>query len=69
MQVIIPLHERELLSQLQSGNEKAFKQLYRIYSLQIFKKLLRLVKQEEVAKADFVVEQNAILSGMKVEGK
>ena len=50
MQVILPLYEKELLSQLQSGNDKAFEQLYRIYSLQIFKKLLRLVKQEEVAK-------------------
>lgn len=50
MSVIVPLHEKELLSQLQSGNEKAFEQLYRTYSLQIFKKLLRLVKQEEVAK-------------------
>jgi RNA polymerase sigma-70 factor (family 1) len=50
MPIIVPFHEKELLSQLQLGNERAFEQLYRIYSLQIFKKLLRLVKKEEVAK-------------------
>jgi len=50
MQVIPPLYEKELLSQLKLGNEEAFEQLYHIYSLQIFKKLLRLVKQEEVTK-------------------
>jgi DNA-directed RNA polymerase specialized sigma24 family protein len=50
MQVVMPLHEEDLLTRLQSGDEKAFEQLYHIYSLQIFKKLLSLVKQEEIAK-------------------
>jgi RNA polymerase sigma-70 factor (family 1) len=50
MQVIIPLHEKELLSKLQLGSEDAFEQLYRTYSLQIFKKILSLVKEEEIAE-------------------
>ena len=50
MQVIVPLHEKELLSSLQLGNEDAFEQLYRIYSLQIFRKILSLVKEEEIAE-------------------
>jgi len=50
MEVLSPLHEKDLLSRLQSGDEAAFEQLYRIYSLRIFKRLLRLVKQEEIAK-------------------
>jgi len=50
MQVIVPLHEKELLSSLRLGNEDAFEQLYRIYSLQIFKKILSLVKEEEIAE-------------------
>lgn len=50
MQEIVSIHEKHLLSQLRSGNEKAFEQLYHLYSLPIFKRLLRLVKQEEIAK-------------------
>lgn len=50
MKVLSPLAEKDLLSRLQSGDEFAFEQLYRTYSLQIFKRLLRLVKQEEIAQ-------------------
>jgi len=42
--------EKELLMELSQGNERAFEKLYRLYSLRIFKKLLKLVKQEEIAE-------------------
>lgn len=41
--------EKELILLLQKGNERAFEKLYRLYSVRILKKLIRLVKQEDIA--------------------
>jgi len=50
MSVVLPFDEKELLSRLRLGDERAFDQLYRIYSPRIIKKLLKLVKHEEIAE-------------------
>lgn len=42
--------ERELIRLLTAGDEYAFEQLYRIYSVPVLKKLVSLVKDEEIAK-------------------
>lgn len=41
--------EKDLIRLLQTGDEYAFEKLYRLYSVRILKKLLRLVKDEEIA--------------------
>jgi len=50
MAPVVPIDEKELLIRLRAGDGQAFERLYRTYSLRIFKKLLRLVKQEEIAE-------------------
>lgn len=45
-----PFDEKELLSQLSLGNEEAFGKIYKIYSLNLYSNLLRLVKLEAEAK-------------------
>lgn len=42
--------EQELLEQLRSGSEAAFTKVYRLYSAQLFKKILRMVYDEDIAK-------------------
>lgn len=42
--------EKGLLVLLNQGNQYAFEKLYRSYSVRILKKLIRLLKDEEVAK-------------------
>lgn len=44
------LTDRELVSLLKQGNQAAFEQLYRNYSVRILKKLIALLKDEETAK-------------------
>lgn len=41
--------EKELVRLLQAGDERAFEKLYDLYKLRILKKLIRLVKQEDIA--------------------
>ncbi|WP_448700661.1 RNA polymerase sigma factor [Mucilaginibacter sp. AW1-3] len=41
--------EKELVVLLNAGDTRAFEKLYRLYSVRILKKLIRLVKQEEIA--------------------
>lgn len=43
-------NEPELLQQLKSGDEQAFKTLYKAYNFQLYANLLRWVKDEEAAK-------------------
>lgn len=43
-------HEKELLILLRAGNERAFEKIYQLYSIRILKKLIRLIKHEEIAK-------------------
>jgi len=50
MQTVIPIDEKQLLERLKSGDEKAFERLYWNYSPQIFRKLLKLVKKEEIGE-------------------
>lgn len=40
----------DLLGKLKAGDELAFERLYQIYSPQIYKKLLKLLKQENIAE-------------------
>lgn len=42
--------EQELLEQLRSGSEAAFTKMYRLYSAPLFKKILRMVYDEDIAK-------------------
>ena len=42
--------EKELLIRLNHGDERAFEKLYELYSVRILKKLIRLLKDEEIAK-------------------
>lgn len=42
--------DAELTGLLKSGDERAFERLYRVYSLPILKKLIRLVKDEVLAE-------------------
>jgi RNA polymerase sigma-70 factor (family 1) len=42
--------EKELLASMTKGNKLAFEKIYLIYSTRLIKKLLRLVKDEEIAK-------------------
>ncbi|GAB3917136.1 RNA polymerase sigma factor [Mucilaginibacter boryungensis] len=42
--------EKVLLSQLKDGKEKAFEQLYHLYSFRLYGFLLRLIKDEEVSR-------------------
>jgi RNA polymerase sigma-70 factor (family 1) len=44
------LLEKELLLLLKQGDEQAFESIYRLYSLRILQKLIRLLKDEEIAK-------------------
>lgn len=44
------LQEKELLLLLKKGDQQAFKSLYDFYSTKILKKLIKLIKDEEVAK-------------------
>jgi RNA polymerase sigma-70 factor (ECF subfamily) len=45
-----PQDEKEIVSELQDGNEDAFEILYRAYSPRLFGKLLQLVKSETHAR-------------------
>ncbi len=42
--------ERELLSRLRSGDEKAFEQFYKNYGRRIFGNILKMVKDQEIAQ-------------------
>lgn len=42
--------EKVLLLQLKAGNERAFEQLYNLYSLRLYGFLLKLVKDDEIAQ-------------------
>ncbi len=44
------LSEKELVLLLNQGDEPAFEQLYHLYSVRILKKLIALLKDEEIAK-------------------
>ena len=41
--------EKDLIRLLQTGDERAFEKIYRLYSIRILNKLIRLVKQEDIA--------------------
>ncbi|QKJ28568.1 RNA polymerase sigma-70 factor [Mucilaginibacter mali] len=41
--------EKDLICLLKEGDERAFEKLYRLYSIRVLKKLLRFVKDEDVA--------------------
>lgn len=45
-----PQEEKELLIALQSGDQKAFENIYRVYSPRLFGKLIKLVKSETHAQ-------------------
>lgn len=42
--------EKELLIQLNQGEERAFEKLYNLYSIRVLKRLINLLKDEEIAK-------------------
>ena len=42
-------NERELLTELSKGSEKAFEEIYRFYSLRLFGKMIKLLKSEALA--------------------
>lgn len=44
------LDERNLLIELKAGNERAFEQVYNLYSLRLYGFLLKLVKDENIAR-------------------
>lgn len=50
MKVAHTIDEKKLLFQLKAGNEKAFEQLYNLYSLRLYRFLLKLIKDEEIAQ-------------------
>ncbi|MBT2563114.1 sigma-70 family RNA polymerase sigma factor [Pedobacter sp. ISL-68] len=43
-------NDQDLMVRLKSGDKKAFATLYKLYAEQIFRRLMRLVKQESIAE-------------------